>query len=310
VTASSFQSPGHDPVLLEEVLAQLQPLAGQTVVDCTLGRAGHGAAIASRLGASGLFIGLDVDPRNLEFAGGRLVGVPCPTRLFHANFAELGDVLAEVGVGRVDGILADLGLSTNQLFDPQYGLSFAGASPLDMRLDPRIRKSAAVLVNTMREEDLANVLYKLADERYSRRIARNIAEARRVSPITTTDRLAELVRAAIPVRHGPPERIDPATRTFMALRMAVNDEVGNLSRLLEQAPKFLKPGGRLAIISFHSVEDRLVKQAFRSAEQTGLLKVVTKKPLTPAPEELAKNPRSRSAKLRVCSIGVSPMSAS
>jgi 16S rRNA (cytosine1402-N4)-methyltransferase len=276
-----------------------------------MGRAGHGSAIASQLGTTGLLIGLDADPRNLEFARDRLAGVSCPVRLFHANFAELGDVLAEVGVSRVDGIFADLGLSTNQLFDPQYGLSFAASSPLDMRLDPRIRRSAADLVNTMREEDLANVLYKLADERYSRRIARNIAEARRVSPITTTDRLAELVRAAIPVRHGPPERIDPATRTFMALRMAVNDEVGNLTRLLEQAPKFLEPGGRLAIISFHSVEDRLVKQAFRSAEQTGLLKVLTKKPLTPAPEELAVNPRSRSAKLRVaCSTGVPPVSAS
>jgi 16S rRNA (cytosine1402-N4)-methyltransferase len=290
---------GHDPVLLEQVLSQLQPQPGQTVVDCTLGRAGHAIPICSHLGSNGLFIGLDADPRNLEFARDRLAGGLCPVRLFHANFAELPDVLAEVGASHVDGIFADLGLSTNQLFDPQYGLSFAAASPLDMRLDPRIRKSAAHLINTMREEDLANVLYKLADERYSRRIARNITEARRVSPITTTDRLAELVRAAIPIRHGPPERIDPATRTFMALRMAVNDEVGNLTRLLEQAPKFLKPGGRLAVISFHSVEDRLVKQAFRSAEQTGLLKVLTKKPLSPAPEELAKNPRSRSAKLRV-----------
>jgi 16S rRNA (cytosine1402-N4)-methyltransferase len=156
----------------------------------------------------------------------------------------------------------------------------------------------------MREEDLANVLYNLADERYSRRIARKIADARRVSPINTTDRLAELVRDAIPKRHGPPDRIDPATRTFMALRMAVNDEVGNLRRLLEQSPTFLKPGGRLAIISFHSVEDRLVKQAFRSAEQTGLLKVLTKKPLSPTPDELARNPRSRSAKLRVAERSV------
>jgi 16S rRNA (cytosine1402-N4)-methyltransferase len=299
VTLSSLPPAGHDPVLLEQVLGQLQPTPGQTIVDCTLGQAGHALAIAADLGSSGLLIGLDADPRNLEFARDRLTGAPCRIRLFHANFAELADVLTEVQAPSVDGILADLGLSTNQLFDPNYGLSFGAASPLDMRLDPRIRKSAAVLVNTMREEDLANVLYKLADERYSRRIARNIAEARRVSPITTTDRLAELVRAAIPVRHGPPERIDPATRTFMALRMAVNDEVGNLTRLLEQAPKFLKPGGRLAIISFHSVEDRLVKQAFRSAEQTGLLKVLTKKPLSPAPEELAANPRSRSAKLRV-----------
>ena len=154
-------------------------------------------------------------------------------------------------------------------------------------------------MNYLPEEELANVLYNLADERYSRRIARKIGEARRQSPINTTDRLADLVRAAIPHKPGPPDRIDPATRTFMALRMAVNDEVGNLQRLLEQAPKFLNPGGRLVIISFHSVEDRLVKQAFRSAEQTGLLKVITKRPVTATEEELARNPRSRSAKLRV-----------
>lgn len=290
---------GHDPVLLKEVLDVLLPGPGKIIVDCTLGRAGHAAHLTRQLGPSGLLIGLDADPRNLEFAQQQLRDTACPTRLFHANFAELPDVLNEVGLHHVDGILADLGLSTNQLFDPQYGLSFAASMPLDMRIDPRSRRTAADLVNTMREEDLANVLYNLADERYSRRIARKIGEARRISPINTTDRLAEVVRAAIPAKHGPPDRIDPATRTFMALRMAVNEEVPNLQRLLEQAPGFLKIGGRLALISFHSVEDRLVKQAFRSAEQTGLVSVVTKKPLSPTSEELAANPRSRSAKLRV-----------
>src|SRR3954466_13360682 len=216
-------------------------------------------------------------------------------RFFHANFAELDDVLDAAGIEKVDGILADLGLSTNQLFDERYGLSFAQPMPLDMRIDPRVEKTAADLVNTMREDDLANVLYELAQERYSRRIARKIADARRISPITTTDRLAELVRSAIPKRGGAPERIDPATRTFMALRMAVNQEVENLAALLEQGPARLASGGRLAIISFHSTEDRMVKQAFRSAEQTGVLRVVTKKPLSPAEAELEINPRSRSA---------------
>ena len=290
---------GHDAVLLHEVLDALRIAEGKTIVDCTLGRGGHSSAIAQRLGAAGLLIGLDADPRNLEFAKQRLASAPCRCRLFHANFAELADVMEEIQLPRVDGILADLGLSTNQLFDPQYGLSFAAAMPLDMRIDPRTPRSAADLVNHLPEEELANVLYNLADERYSRRIARKIGEARRISPINTTDRLAELVRAAIPAKYGPPDRIDPATRTFMALRMAVNDEVGNLRRLLQQAPKFLKSAGRLAIISFHSVEDRLVKQAFRSAEQTGQLTLVTKKPLTPQDKELAANPRSRSAKLRV-----------
>jgi 16S rRNA (cytosine1402-N4)-methyltransferase len=290
---------GHDAVLVDEVLTSLNLGHGKTIVDCTLGRAGHSSAIAPLLGSTGLLIGLDADPRNLEFACERLKPIPTPHRLFHANFSELDDVLKLAGTPQVDGILADLGLSTNQLFDPQYGLSFANPMPLDMRIDPRTRKSAADLVNHLPEEELANVLYNLADERYSRRIARKIGESRRQSPIKTTDRLAQLVRDAIPFKPGPPDRIDPATRTFMALRMAVNDETGNLSRLLEQAPKFLKSGGRLAIISFHSVEDRLVKQAFRSAEQTGLLKVITKRPLVPSDAELARNPRSRSAKLRV-----------
>jgi len=294
-----FSTSGHDPVLLDEVIRALALAPGKTIVDCTLGRAGHSSAIAEQLGPTGLLIGLDVDPRNLEFAKARLADVPCQVRLFHANFAELPDVLHTAGIAKVDGILADLGLSTNQLFDPHYGLSFGADMSLDMRIDPRIRRSAADLVANLPEADLADVLYNLAQERYSRRIARKIAEARRISPITSTERLADLVRAAIPKRGGAPEKIDPATRTFMALRMAVNQEMENLDALLTQAPKFLNPGGRFAVISFHSMEDRPVKQAFRSAEQTGFLALVTKKPLSPSDSEIAANPRSRSAKLRV-----------
>jgi 16S rRNA (cytosine1402-N4)-methyltransferase len=289
---------GHDPVLLDEVLAGMSVGADQAIIDCTLGRGGHALAIGELLGPAGLLIGLDADPRNLQFAETRLAAAPCRRRLFHANFAELADVVKLARLSPVDGILADLGISTNQLFDPAYGLSFNTEMPLDMRLDPRTPKSAADIVNFTPEEDLANVLYNLADERYSRRIARKIVEARRQSPINTTDRLASLVRSAIPTKYGPPDRIDPATRTFMALRMAVNDEVGNLRTLLEQGPKFLRPGGVMAVISFHSVEDRLVKQAFRSAEQTGLVEVTTKRPVTPSDREIARNPRSRSAKLR------------
>jgi len=292
---------GHDPVLMNETLDGLNVQPGRTIVDCTLGRGGHASAIAHRLGPAGVLIGIDADARNLEFASQRVrsSGETCTLRFFHANFAELTEVLEAADIPRVDGILADLGLSTNQLFDEQYGLSFAQPMPLDMRIDPRIERTAADLVNTMREDDLANVLYELAQERYSRRIARKIGEARRLQPIKTTDRLAELVRSAIPKRGGAPEKIDPATRTFLALRIAVNREVENLAALLEQAPRALSPGGRLAVISFQSTEDRLVKQAFRSAEQTGLLKIVTKKPVSPAEAELAKNPRSRSAKLRI-----------
>jgi 16S rRNA (cytosine1402-N4)-methyltransferase len=237
-----------------------------------------------------------VDPHNLELARRRLADSPCPVRFFHANFAELEDVLAAVERPTVDLILADLGLSTNQFFDERYGLSFAQSMPLDMRIDPRLPKSAADLVHDLREEDLANVLYELAQERYSRRIARKIVEARRLTPITTTGRLAELVQSVVPRKWD--DKIDPATRTFLALRMAVNREMENLDALLKKAPNHLRPGGRLAVISFQSMEDRRVKQAFRSAEQTGQLQVLTKKPLTPTDAELARNPRSRSSKMR------------
>ncbi|MEO6434887.1 MAG: 16S rRNA (cytosine(1402)-N(4))-methyltransferase RsmH [Tepidisphaeraceae bacterium] len=291
---------GHDPVLLDEVLSHLSPQPGQVFIDCTLGRAGHASAIASRLGEAGLFIGIDADPRNLEYAKVRLEGVACRVRLFHANFAEMEEVLAAVSVPLVHGVLADLGISTNQLFDDNYGLSFAQEMPLDMRLDPRLPRTAAHVVNTMREEDLANLLYELAQERFSRRIARKIADARRQAPITTTERLAELVRSAIPLRRGgAPEKIDPATRTFMALRMAVNDELPNLDALLRHTPKHLHPGGRFGVICFHSGEDRRVKQAFRSMEQAGQFALVTKKPVSPSDDETRRNPRSRSAKLRV-----------
>jgi 16S rRNA (cytosine1402-N4)-methyltransferase len=295
----SASEAGHDPALLDETIDLLQIRAGMTVVDCTVGRGGHSAAIAGRMGTEGQLLTLDADPRNLEFARSRLTDIPCRIRFFHANFGELSDVLELAGVASVDAILADLGLSTNQLFDERYGLSFAAGMPLDMRIDPRTIVTAADLVNKLREEDLANVLYKNADERYSRRISRKIVQARHLSPIKTTDRLAELVRSAVPSRGGAPSKIDPATRTFMALRMEVNHEVENLRRLLEQAPRLLKSGGRLAVISFQSTEDRLVKQAYVSAEQAGMLKVITKKPLTPSERELTANPRSRSAKLRV-----------
>src|SRR5947209_9592610 len=227
---------GHDPVQLQEVLTLLAPAAGKVFIDCTTGRGGHALAIAERLGPTGQLLCLDADPRNLQFARDRLSGSPCRVRFFHANFAELGDVLTAAEVTGVDGILADLGISTNQLFESDYGMSFSLDMPLDMRIDPRLPRSAADLVNHLRQEDLANVLYELAQERYSRRIARKIGEARRASPITSTGRLADLVRSAVPKLHGKrggaPEKIDPATRTFLALRMAVNQELENLAALL------------------------------------------------------------------------------
>jgi 16S rRNA (cytosine1402-N4)-methyltransferase len=289
---------GHEAVLLKEVMELLGVSEGKIVVDCTVGRAGHALEIAKRVGKSGMLVGLDVDPANLEFAKERLKNAPAKVRLFHANFAELQEVLREVGVNGVDGILADLGVSTNQLFDQKYGLSFSSAMPLDMRLDPRIKRTAAELVNHLKEKELADLLFNLTQEHYSRQVARKIVEARKISPISTTERLADIVRSAIPKRGGAPPKIDPATRTFLALRMHVNQELANLSALLDAGPKFLNPCGTMAVISFQSMEDRLVKQAFRSAEQAGKYSLLTKKPITPAEGELASNPRSRSAKLR------------
>jgi 16S rRNA (cytosine1402-N4)-methyltransferase len=288
---------GHDPVLLTEVLELLEVTEGKTIVDCTLGRGGHAGAIAAKLGPEGLLIGMDADPRNLQYAQTRLANVPYKVRLFHANFAQLQHVLEDAHVELVDGILADLGLSTNQLFDPDYGLSFAADAPLDMRIDPRTEITAAEIVNRWGEQKIADLLFQNADERFSRKIAKKIVERRRLSPIRRTGELAQLIYETI---GGPrPDRIDPATRTFMALRMAVNQETENLQTLLTTAPMHLKPGGRLAIISFHSTEDRFVKQAFRDAQQRNAMAIVTKKPVIPGDMEQERNPRSRSAKLRV-----------
>jgi 16S rRNA (cytosine1402-N4)-methyltransferase len=289
---------GHEPVLMAEVLQHLDPKPGETFIDCTLGRGGHALAIAAQLGPTGLLIGLDADPRNLEFAAGQLKTADCPTRLFHANFVELPAVLAQVGRTQVDGILADLGVSTNQLFDDQYGLSFDRPLKLDMRLDPRISRSAADWVNQLAETELANVLYELAQERHSRRIARKIVEARRVSPILTTDRLANIVRRAMPRVAGADRHLDPATRTFLALRMLVNEEVANLNSLLRDGPTRLSHGGRMGVISFQSTEDRPVKQAFAMLSQTGAFELLAKKGISPSEPEIARNPRARSARLR------------
>jgi 16S rRNA (cytosine1402-N4)-methyltransferase len=294
---------GHDPVLLNEILEWCSPHDGQLVVDATVGRGGHSLALAKAIAPHGTLIGMDYDPRNLAYARDRLAKSDLTTqvRLFHANFSELIEVLRQANHPRVDLILADLGVSTNQLFEQEYGLSFSNPVPLDMRLDPRNPLTARTIVNTWSEQKLATVLYELADERFSRRIAKKIVEARKRSPINTTDELADLVRSVVPVPRGSDRSIpiDPATRTFLALRMVVNGEMENLEKLLRVAPDHLKPGGKIAIISFHSTEDRLVKHVFRSAEQTGQLKVLTSKPIVPSETEIQANPRSRSAKLRV-----------
>lgn len=281
----------HRPVLLNEVLAWLAPREGSIIVDGTVGAGGHASALGKEVGPTGRVIGLDRDPQMLALAAEATRGLP--VTLVHAAYSALEDVLAAEGIELVDGVLLDLGLSSDQLRWTHRGFSFAATGPLDMRFDPEDGESAADLVNSLNAEELARLFFEYGEERHSRRIARRIVEARRIEPITTTERLADIVRRSIPGKWGP---IDPATRVFQALRIAVNDELAHLDAVLELLPDVLKPGGRAAVISFHSLEDRRVKRAFRDDPRW---KVLTRKPVTASAEETASNPRSRSAKLRV-----------
>jgi 16S rRNA (cytosine1402-N4)-methyltransferase len=290
----SVPSP-HVPVMLREVLEYLAPQPGQVIVDSTLGAGGHSREIARQIGASGLLIGVDRDPAMIELARDRVVG--SQVVFAEANFADLRRVLSEVGVDRVDAVLLDLGVSSVQIDTAERGFSFSRSGPLDMRMNPREGEPAARLVNRLRAETLADIIFQYGEERYSRRIAAAIVEARRRRPIETTGELAEVVRRAVP--HGRHERIDPATRTFQALRIAVNDELDSLKSGLAALPACLKPQGRAVVISFHSLEDRIVKQTFRDRDRWELL---CKKPIVPSDDEIEQNPRSRSAKLRTARV--------
>jgi 16S rRNA (cytosine1402-N4)-methyltransferase len=284
----------HQPVLLEEVLHWLAPQPGQTIVDATLGGAGHSRRIAERIGSSGRLIGIEQDRLMLERAKVALEGIEenAPQlHLLHNSFEQLPDALQSLGIMQVDGILADLGFASDQMDDSSRGLSFQQEGPLDMRLNRDEGEPASELLAHIDEKELADLIYQYGEERFSRRIARRIVETRRVSPLKTTTQLAELVRRCVP-RSG---KIDPATRTFQALRIAVNNELGKLEDFLKILPICLKAGGRAVIISFHSLEDRFVKQTFR---QANLWQQLTKKPVTATEEETARNPRARSAKLR------------
>ncbi len=293
--ADSSLPSGHVPVLAGEVLELLDPRTGMTCVDCTVGRAGHARVVCERLGERGRFIGLDADPANVAYAAKALTGVASRVEVHHANFADLRVILDQLGVEKVDLLLADLGFASNQMDDPARGFSFQAEGPLDMRLDPTVETTAADLVNELPEKELADLIYRYGEERLSRRIARKIAETRVREPILTTQSLAALVRHC----YGPRrQRIDPATRTFMALRIAVNQELQSLERLLDQLPRCVSAGGRAAIISFHSLEDRLVKHAFMRWKREGLASPLVKKPVRAGDEECRANPRSRSARLR------------
>jgi 16S rRNA (cytosine1402-N4)-methyltransferase len=279
--------------MLAEVVEWLDPQPGQIIVDGTLGGGGHTSALAKNVLPGGRVIALDLDPAALTAAEQALAGQS--VTLVHSNYAELPAILDQLQIPAVDGILLDLGLSSDQLAATDRGFSFNASGPLDLRFDPNAGEPAWRLLQRLPEKHLADLIYRYGEERYSRRIAREIVSRRRAGPIGTSDELAELVRRSIP-RRGQGERIDPATRTFQALRIAVNDELKSLETALQRFPACLRPGGRLAVITFHSLEDRAVKEAFRDDPRWV---VVTKKPLRPTETEIGGNPRARSAKLRV-----------
>lgn len=274
-----------------EVMNLLAPASGEVWVDATTGAGGHARLIAERIGPTGRLIALDQDPSMLELARPALADKPAT--FLQANFDQLPAALGLVGVEKIDGLLADLGICSDQLDDPGRGLSFQDDGPLDMRLDPTMGETAAELLARLDERDLADIFWKYGEERFSRRIARRIVERRQTEPLRTTGQFAELVRRCVP--RAKNQRIDPATRAFQGLRIAVNDELGSLERLLAQLPRLVRPSGRVGIISFHSLEDRLVKRAFQERTTWGPL---TKKPVMAAEEETRANPRSRSAKFR------------
>jgi len=287
----------HVPVLCKEAIEFLRVRAGATVVDCTLGMAGHATEVVRLLGAEGHLIGFDRDPEALALAKVRLARVANELGSEAPRITLVGEafssIASHVEPASVDGLLADFGVSSLQLDEARRGFSFMADGPLDMRMDTRSGPDAAQVVNEASERELADLIYEYGDERRSRRIARAIVRGR---PITTTGQLARLVASAAPAMKQ--DRIHPATRTFQALRIYVNRELDEIRALLEAAPRLLKPSGRLAVISFHSLEDRIAKDSLREGARQGIWEILTKKPVTPGEEEMDRNPRSRSAKMR------------
>lgn len=283
-----------------EVLAWLRPEAGQIFVDCTVGYCGHAMDVLVASAPSGILIGIDRDRQAIESGRKRLESFGNRAVLIQGHFVDLKRHLATRGISHVHGALFDLGVSSPQIDEPGRGLSFQTEGPLDMRMDKDSGATAADIVNRTDEVDLANMIYQFGEERYSRRIARAIVRARASRPFTTTTELVSVIASAVP-GHYRRGRIHCATRTFQALRIAVNQELDHLEPALRDAADVLAPGSRLCVISFHSLEDRIVKQTFRalSAQTGGELEILTKRPQLPTDEEIERNPRSRSAKLRV-----------
>jgi len=292
-----MQRPQHVPVLLDEVMEYLHVRPGGVIADTTLGLGGHSAAIARLLGGRGRLICFDRDPQAMELGKARLeelrgeLGAEMPAVEFVPK--AFSEAASELKPGSLDGLLADFGVSSLQLDEAHRGFSFRADGPLDMRMDPRSGETAEQVVNEAGEDELANLIYEFGEERRSRRIARAIVRAR---PISSTAHLAQVISAAAHPMKG--EKIHPATKTFQAIRIRVNDELGEIQTLLKSAGSLLKPGGRVVMISFHSLEDRLVKDAFRDAGREKVLTMLTKKPVVAEEQEQMRNPRSRSAKMR------------
>jgi 16S rRNA (cytosine1402-N4)-methyltransferase len=287
--------------MLGEVLELLDPRGEEVVVDCTVGLGGHAEAILEREGFSGRLVGIDRDEEALERAKRRLERFGPRFVPLHGSFGKLGGLLEGSGCGAVDAVLFDLGVSSMQLGDARRGFSFRSEGPLDMRMDPTGGPSAADLISELDAEALERVFREYGEERRARRVALAIVRERRAEPIATTGRLGEIVRRAVGARRG---RIDPATRVFQALRIAVNDELGELERGLRAAAGRVAPGGRLAVISFHSLEDRIVKRFLRDLAMRGGAQLLTKRPRRASDSEVAANPRARSARLRAARIQV------
>ncbi|MHC4624017.1 MAG: 16S rRNA (cytosine(1402)-N(4))-methyltransferase RsmH [Planctomycetota bacterium] len=290
----------HIPVLSKALAEHVNLPPDGVMVDVTIGQGSHSLLFGQTLGPEGLVVGLDVDKESIHRAHLTLKELRCKVILICENFSQISSELKRQGIERVDLILADLGVCSSQLADREVGLSFQTNMPLDMRIDKRLQSTAADIVNEADEKALADLLYRFGQERASRRIARYLVRERKSRRITTTGQLAAIVcRALGQPGQGRKRRIHPATRTFQALRIAVNKELENLEKLLGSAPELLKERGRIAVISFHSLEDRLVKNNFKAKEKEGIYRIVTKKPIVPTREEIAENRRARSAKLRI-----------
>lgn len=315
----------HTPVLLHEVVEGLALRKGMTVVDCTVNAAGHTVAIAEELGLTGTIVGIDADPQAISRARERVGPLPCKVHLSNGNFRDLASILDSLGIKTVNAVLFDLGLSSDQLESSGRGFSFQGDEPLSMNFsggfddskregglsdvhssaDSPQTLTARDIVNEWSEESLADVIWGYGGERYARRIAKAIVEARALSIIERTSTLVTIVESAVPASYRR-ARLHPATKTFQALRVAVNDELGALRTALPQAWEMLEPGGRLAVVSFHELEDRIVKFFFKDKKLTGEGAPLTKKPIVPGSREVAENPRARSAKLRIIIKSVMP----